>query len=171
MARLRGDLDDCSGTTDKHRSTSDPRGRRPDRKVIALSLNAHDRQVLALIEEELAGADPRFAAKLSAFSRLTEGTMPEREQIRGRRRPSADRPSANPSSICGLPPGRQASYKLFYWIAVAMALSVSLAIIYFALISGHAKAKPRAVGSAVRRTALWGPPQSGRYDRIPSPLS
>lgn len=140
-----------------------------------MSLNAHDRQVLALIEEELAGADPRFAAKLSAFSRLAEGAMPERERIRGRRRrpvgaPSVGAPSPAGPSVCGLRPGRQASYKFIYWIAVAMALSVSLAMIYFALISGHARGKPRAIGSTVRRTALWAPAHSGQYGRIPSLL-
>lgn len=165
MARLRGELDDCYRSTDKYRSTFDPRGRRPDGKVVVLSLNAHDRQVLALIEEELAGADPRFVAKLSAFSRLAEGAMPERERIRVRRRPYVEGPS-----ICGLPPGRQASYKVFYLIAVAMALTVSLAMISFALISGHAKGKPRSAGSAVKRTALWAPTHSGQYDRIPSAL-
>ena len=138
--------------------------------MTVLSLNAHDRQVLALIEEELAGADPRFAAKLSAFSRLTEGAMPERERIRGRRRRPVGAPSAGGPSVCGLRPGRQASYKFVYWIAVAMALSVSLAMIYFALISGHARGKPRAIGSTVKRTALWAPAHSDQYGRIPSLL-
>lgn len=133
--------------------------------MVVLSLNAHDRQVLALIEEELAGADPRFVAKMSAFSRLAEGAMPERERICVRRRPYVAGPS-----ICGLPPGRRASYKVFYWIAVAMALTVSLAMLYFALISGHAKGKPRSTGSPVKRTALWAPTHSDRYDRIPTSL-
>lgn len=166
MALLRGDLDDCSRSTDKYAKHAPPRGRPSDGKVVVLSLNAHDRHVLALIEEELAGADPRFVAKMSAFSRLAEGAMPERERIRVRRR----RPYVAGPSICGLPPGRQASYKVFYWIAVAMALTVSLAMIYFALISGHAKGKPRTAGNAVRRTALWAPTHPGRYDRIPSSL-
>jgi hypothetical protein len=163
MAVLRGDLDERSRSTGKHRSTPGPRGRQPDRKVTALSLNAHDRQALALIEERLAGTDPPFAAKLSAFSRLAEGAMPERERIRRRRR----RPAAG-TSVCGLRPGRRASYKLAYWIAVAMALSVSLAMIYLALTAGHAKSKPGPIGNAVKRTALWTPARPGQYNRTPS---
>jgi Protein of unknown function (DUF3040) len=51
-----------------------------------VSLNAHDRHALDLIEAELASSDPQFAAKLSAFSRLANGgTMPERERIRAGR--------------------------------------------------------------------------------------
>lgn len=50
-----------------------------------MSLNARDRQTLSRIEEGLAGSDPRFAARLSAFSRLADGDgMPARERIRPR---------------------------------------------------------------------------------------
>lgn len=52
-----------------------------------MSLSAHDRQALNEIEEWLASTDPHFAAKLSAFCRLTDGeAMPARERIRALRR-------------------------------------------------------------------------------------
>lgn len=50
-----------------------------------MSLNSRDRQTLSQIEEDLAWSDPRFAARLSAFSRMANGEgMPARERIRQR---------------------------------------------------------------------------------------
>lgn len=101
---------------------------------MAVSLNAHDRRALDLIEEELAGSDPRFAAKLSAFTRLTEGgEMPARERIRSRRRRGpgwalrAPRPGSH-----GRP--RWSLYRTM----LAVWLSVSLAMILIALGLSHA---------------------------------
>lgn len=99
---------------------------------MAVSLNAHDRRALDLIEEELAGSDPRFAAKLSAFTRLTEGgEMPARERIRsGRRRVRALR---------GLRPGTHGRPRWsLYRTMLAVWLSISLALILIALGLSHA---------------------------------
>lgn len=52
-----------------------------------MSLSAHDRRALGLIEEGVAGSDPHLAAMLSAFSRLADGeAMPGHERIEGGRR-------------------------------------------------------------------------------------
>lgn len=101
-----------------------------------MTLNAHDRRVLAQIEEAVAGNDPRFAASLSAFDRLADGgVMPERERIRPGTR-SADRPGRR------RPPFRRPEMnKLMYWIAVAMAVSITLAVIVFVLVNGHSGGK------------------------------
>lgn len=92
-----------------------------------MSLSAHDQRVLAQIEEAVAGNDPRFAASISAFGRLADGVMPERERIRPCQWPPAE-------------PGRRRldRNKLMYWLAVAMAVSITIAVIAFALASGHA---------------------------------
>lgn len=55
--------------------------------MTTLSLNAHDREALSLIEEALSVADPQLAAKLSAFNRMADGeAMPARERIAANRR-------------------------------------------------------------------------------------
>lgn len=101
--------------------------------MTGLSLNAHDKQALARIEDALASADPDFAARLSAFSRLADaGAMPERERIRG------DKPGAVPRAVRTLSAGGQGSRGLIRWIAVAMWVSISLALISIAIVLGHA---------------------------------
>jgi Protein of unknown function (DUF3040) len=53
-----------------------------------VSLSAHEQQVLNRIEDRLSGSDPKLAALLATFARLTAGEeMPVREKIqeRGRR--------------------------------------------------------------------------------------
>ncbi|HEY5019320.1 MAG TPA: DUF3040 domain-containing protein [Streptosporangiaceae bacterium] len=101
-----------------------------------MSLNGHDRQALAKIEETLADTDPQFAARLSAFARLADGgAMPERERIR------RDRQRGTGSALCGLRPGQPGARRLMYWIAVAMAVAITLAVISAALASGHGGTK------------------------------
>lgn len=96
--------------------------------MTALSLNAHDRHELSLIEEALAGTDPRFAAKLSAFSRLANGeAMPERERIRAGRQHPAGR------AVRGLRPGQPGTLR---WISVAVWLLISIALLSTALALG-----------------------------------
>lgn len=47
-----------------------------------MSLSAHDRQELDVIEERLATADPQLAGLLATFSRLADGEeIPAREEI------------------------------------------------------------------------------------------
>jgi DUF3040 family protein len=88
--------------------------------VALMSLNAHDKHALDKIEERLADTDPRFAARLSAFSRLADGsTMPERERIR-----------PGPKRTFGRS-GRLA------WATVAGWLVISLGLIAVALIASH----------------------------------
>lgn len=131
-----------------------------------LSLNAHDRQALAQIEEELGGDDPKFAARLSAFSRLADGeAMPERERIREARRPVMS------PALCGLHPGQPGARKLMYWAAVAMAVAVTLAVISFALVSGHSGTKGACTGwqagACARQAAPSAPAPSGQKGGAP----
>ena len=97
-----------------------------------VSLNAHDRHALDLIEEELAGSDPQFAARMSAFSRLADGgTMPERERIRTGRR-CAFRPNG-----CGHCPGSRGTSRWLTLAAVAVWLAVSGGLLAVALVASH----------------------------------
>jgi hypothetical protein len=92
-------------------------GRRIYLGVTRLSLSAHDRQALDRIEEALASADPPFAARLSAFSQLADGTvMPERERLSGRGRA-----------------GGRGKHGLILWVVVLMWVSISLALILVAI--------------------------------------
>lgn len=101
-----------------------------------MSLSAHDRQALARIEETLADADPQFAARMSAFSRLAgDKAVPERERICG----SMWR--AIGSGRWGLRFSQSGARKVSYWIAVAVAVAITLAVISAALVSGHADTK------------------------------
>jgi hypothetical protein len=105
--------------------------------VIRVSLNPRDRHALAQIEERLADADPRFAARLSAFARLADGgVMPERERIRESRRPVAGRLLRGRRA-----PGRPGARRPMYWIAVALATAVTIAGIAAALVSGNTGTK------------------------------
>jgi Protein of unknown function (DUF3040) len=52
-------------------------------EVAVMSLSTREQQVLDSIENRLAGSDPRLAALLATFARLTSGEpMPAREEIR-----------------------------------------------------------------------------------------
>ena len=91
-------------------------------------MNAHDRQALARIEETLADADPQFAARMSAFSRLTDDeAVPEREQIRGNVRHAVGLGRWGPRF------GQPGARGLAYWIAVALAVAITLAVISAAI--------------------------------------
>jgi hypothetical protein len=133
-----------------------------------VSLNAHDRHALARIEEELAESDPRFAARLSAFARLADGgAMPERERIRESRQSVARRVLRGPCS-----PGCPGARRPMYWIAVAMALAVTLAVISAALVSGNTGAKGACAEwqglVCTRQAAPSAPAPAGQEDRAPS---
>lgn len=94
-----------------------------------MSLNARDRQALSLIEEDLTHSDPRFAARLTAFSRLTDGEeMPARERIR---------PFFSRRYLC--------------WIAGIAWLVISMAMLAVALLLTHAST---AAGCAGGRSAV-----------------
>lgn len=145
-----------------------PPGRWPDAQAIRMSLNGHDRQALAKIEETLAGTDPQFAARLSAFARLAdEGAMPEREQI------SEDRRRGTGSAQRSLRPGQPGARKLMCWIAAAVAVAITLAVICVVLGSGH----PGSTGACTewqglacaRPAAPSAPPApAGQNGRAPS---
>lgn len=97
-----------------------------------VSLSARDRQALEEIEEELGGSDPRFAAKLSAFSRLTDdGEMPARERIRAGRRRAAGRALLFPVG------GERPRRSVFMWISVTIWLVISAALLSVALVLSH----------------------------------
>jgi len=122
-----------------------------------LGLNAHDRQALAQIEEALADADPKFAAKLSLFSRLVGGVPAlERERMRDGRRPAAGQ------SICGLSPDRPRAFRRLYVIAAAMALVLTVTMIAVAAISrtsGKGTCAEWAADRCVKQAAT-SPPKS-----------
>lgn len=129
-----------------------------------MSLNAHDRQALAQIEEELAGADPQLAAELASFARSADGMgMPERERIRGSRRSVIGR------AIRLLRLGQSDAYKAVYWIFLATAVSVVLAAISFALVSRHPSSGGACpgwqVGTCAKQVAPSAPVPSGHKDR------
>jgi hypothetical protein len=132
-----------------------------------VSLNAHDRQALAQIAEALASTDPRFAATMSALSRLAVGgAMPERERIS-----EPERPVMRP--VLGLRPGQPGARRWTYWIAVAMAVAVTLAMISTALVRGSTGGSGACAQweglACVRQAAHSTPPApSGRGARDPS---
>lgn len=102
---------------------------------MAVSLSARDKEALDLIEEGLAGSDPRFAAKLSAFSRLTDGgEMPARERIRAAGRPSAFRGLLLRDSDSGR---RTRPRRSFYWVTLIVWLLISAAMVSVALVLSH----------------------------------
>lgn len=132
-----------------------------------MSLNAHDRRALTRIEEALADADPRFVARVAAFSRLTDDeALPERERIREARRPGIDQ------ALRCLRPGQPGAHKLMYWIAVAMAVCITLALICSAPVIGHGDteggcAQWQAV-TCVRQAPPSAPVPSGHKGHAPS---
>lgn len=136
--------------------------------MIKVSLNAHDRQALAQIEEALACTDPKFTARLSAFSRLADGgEMPERERIRGGRQRGTG------SALCGPRPVQPGAHRLMYWIAVAVAVAITLAVISAALVSGQAGTKGACAQwqglTCVRRAVPATPPApAGQQGSAPS---
>lgn len=124
-----------------------------------MSLNARDRQALDRIEEELSGADPRFAARLSAFSRLADGEgMPARERIRPRRQ------RIGPFFLSRL--SRRSTVGVV-WLAISLMLfTVAIALSHLSAGSGCAQwqglsCAQRSVPSAPPATgghaASWGP--------------
>jgi hypothetical protein len=134
-----------------------PPGHWPDRKVSGLSLNAHDRQALARIEEALAGADPQLAAKLSSFSRLVDdGEMPERERIRQARR------SVMSPADGGRRLRQPGAYRVVYWVAMAVAMCLTLAGVSFALASGHPNSKGACAGWQVGTCAKQAAPSGSK---------
>lgn len=105
--------------------------------VTAMSLNARDRHALGRIEEDLTRSDPRFAARMTAFSRLTEDEeMPAREQIRpfsrSRRSPCSRRTLCSRRALC--------------WTAGIVWLVISLAMLAVALILSHASTTTGCAG-------------------------
>lgn len=133
-----------------------------------MSLNAHDRHALAQIEEELAGGDPKFAAKLSAFSRLADGeAMPESERIRQARR------RVTVPAFRGLRRGQPGRPRLLlYWIVVALAVAVTLAVIGVSLVFGNTGSKGACTGwqTGACRTAHSAPPAPSGHHGHTTPL-
>ena len=133
-----------------------------------MSLNAHDRQALAQIEETLSAADPRFAAELSAFSRLVDGgSMPESERIRGVRLPAVYRRTRRPGA------SRPGTHRLLSWIVVALWLSIALALISAAIVLGGKGPKTECtewqVGVCSKGTGHSAPPgPSGQSGHVSS---
>lgn len=124
-----------------------------------MSLNAHDRHALDLIEEGLADSDPRFAAKLSAFSRLTDdGEMPARERI------GAGRLHSPGLAVRGLLSGGPARQRrVLYVTAIAVWLSISVMLISVALVLSHS-------GSATACTEWRGTACAGRATPTAPPV-
>jgi hypothetical protein len=104
--------------------------------VTAVSLSAHDRRALDLIQEDLAAADPALAAMLSAFNRLADGEeMPGRERIREHGRRETGRSfratlAARPGT-CWRDAGTQ-RWVILTWLAV------TLLLLTLALVASHA---------------------------------
>jgi hypothetical protein len=138
-----------------------------------VSLNAHDRHELSLIEEALAGTDPRFAASMSAFSRLAgDEEMPERERIRDdaprglarvirgrhhRGRGGARRAGGRHGPSAGWP----GTWERGRWISVTVWLLISAALLSVALALGHD-------GSGAR-CAQWQGLTCVRQGTVPAP--
>jgi hypothetical protein len=124
--------------------------------VIGLGLNARDSQELAGIEEAIARDDPRFAARLSAFRRVTgDAAMPDQERIRG----------GGWRSVRG-------SHSLVNWIVLLTWASVSAALLLVALALSHASSTPRCApghgASCARPAAPAAPPGRTRGLRCSS---
>ncbi|MGH3298971.1 MAG: hypothetical protein ACRDP7_44985 [Trebonia sp.] len=98
-----------------------------------MSLSAHERQELDLIEDEIAGSDPGLASLLAAFARLAAGEeLPAREQVRAARRPHGRRrllrlPRASRRAVD--PAVRLGLAAVLLWLAVSVALIVSVLVI------------------------------------------
>jgi Protein of unknown function (DUF3040) len=108
-----------------------------------MSLSEQDRQILDSIEEELAGSDPKLAAMLACFSRLTAGEdMPARESIRASRRRAA---------CAGQPrwprPARSGRRLAWARTTLALWLALTVALIGVAVAARH--------GTATRSCVLW----------------
>lgn len=102
-----------------------------------MSLNARDTRELGLMEEAIAAEDPRFAANLSAFSRLAgDGAMPQRERLEPGRRHGLSRSRRTAGRVLPGPRGRR------YRLAVTASILISLALAAMALAFGSAGPKP-----------------------------
>lgn len=114
-----------------------------------MSLGAHDRRALDLIQEDLAASDPALAAMLSAFSRLADGEeMPGRERIQEHGQHGTGRSfratlAARPGR-CWRHMGTQ-RWVILTWLAV------TLLLVTLALVTSHvgsaASCAPRTVGA------------------------
>lgn len=120
-----------------------------------MSLGELERQALGLIEDGLAGSDPRLASMLNIFTRLAAGEeMPAREKIRVRRKRAAHRPHRarrySHRSI-GLVRARRL-YSRLGWqramLALWVVISVGLLAVALALNSSGHKASIRSTGTA-----------------------
>ena len=115
-----------------------------------MSPNQPDSQTLGSIEDGLAGSDPRLAAMLNIFSRLTAGEqMPIREKIRVRRgRWTAHRPRRPRRRSITLPQTRRLYRRLGWQQAMLLLWAViSAALLAAALVlntSGHNACTQRA---------------------------
>lgn len=96
-----------------------------------MSLSAREQQALERIEAGLAGSDPKLAAMLDTFTRLTsEGDMPAGEQVRKiQRRRVRMRPRHRPAS---------AHLRASPWLPTIILLIVAAAITVAACLGGGA---------------------------------
>lgn len=98
-----------------------------------MSLNAHERQELDLIEHEIAGSDPGLASLLATFARLSAGEeLPAWEEVRAARRPHGRRrrlPLPRTSGRAGDPAVRRGLAAVLLWLTVSVALIVSVLVI------------------------------------------
>ncbi|MGH3170963.1 MAG: DUF3040 domain-containing protein [Trebonia sp.] len=133
-----------------------------------MSLNAHDRRALARIEATLADHDPRFAASLSAFSRLADGAMPELERIRENRPPLMQTTRRGPKA------GESGTHERMHWLGVVIGLSILLALIAAAIVFNHSEGTPgcaRQAAVCAGRSMQWTPATpADRKGRAPHPL-
>lgn len=97
-----------------------------------MTLNVRDRHALRAIEARLVRADPRLAAKLGMFARLTAGEeMPMRERVRpGRRRATRHQPGGRPDVLRDLAcrPVRRLGLQraiLLLWLITALAMTAT----------------------------------------------
>lgn len=96
--------------------------------MTALSLSAHDRQVIEAIEGRLAASDPQLAAMMSTFSRLEDGeAVPAREQIRAGRqhRPARQRHVGRARRVLSRNP-RTLHIAMALWVVVTIALAITI---------------------------------------------
>jgi hypothetical protein len=101
--------------------------------VQAVGLDAHERQELDLIEDEIVGSDPGLASRLATFARLATGEeLPAREQVRAARRPHGWRrylPLPRTSRRADDPAVRRGLVAVLLWLTVSIALIVSVLVL------------------------------------------
>jgi len=103
-----------------------------------MSLGARERHALDSIEHRLAHSDPRLAALLGTFARLTSGEdMPARERIETGRWPARPWPLPRQGPAPRRRPGHRAGHRRGWQAMTLVWLVLTVTLATVALAAGH----------------------------------